>query len=159
MQLLKASSLSCALVVLFAGRHVAAAPRPQGEECEPRILCIDGINKCGVRYGGCYDVCDKAARPSAPPCPQLTTTITTITSIFPITSTTATIVTTQTPPAENNCSSQTVCWDGINSCGMTYGGCFSACRPWPTFAAPPCATSEPTVTSVPGSLPTPAPVL
>ncbi|KAK0734397.1 hypothetical protein B0T26DRAFT_867479 [Lasiosphaeria miniovina] len=148
MQLFKASSLSCALVVLLAGRHVAAAPRPQGEECEPRILCIDGINKCGVRYGGCYDVCDKAARPSAPPCPQFTT----ITSIFPITSTTATIVT-QTPPAENNCSSQTVCWDGINSCGMTYGG------PWPTFAAPPCATTEPTVTSVPGSLPTPAPVL
>ncbi|KAI0123351.1 hypothetical protein BJ170DRAFT_641498 [Xylariales sp. AK1849] len=59
---------------------------------------------------------------------------------------------------DDSCSSSTVCEDFINECGQTYGGCFSACTPWPTFTAPACTptsttkqiiTSPPIVTSTP----------
>ncbi|KAK8101490.1 uncharacterized protein PG998_007095 [Apiospora kogelbergensis] len=39
---------------------------------------------------------------------------------------------------EESCSTKTVCADYVNECGQMYGGCFSACTPWPSFKAPPC---------------------
>ncbi|KAK8067249.1 hypothetical protein PG997_013996 [Apiospora hydei] len=57
--------------------------------------------------------------------------------------------------AADACSTQTVCADYVNACGQMYGGCFSACTPWPTFTPPPCTpntistSTTGTITSAP----------
>ncbi|KAL2110745.1 hypothetical protein VUR80DRAFT_825 [Thermomyces stellatus] len=90
-------------------------------ECMPVRVCVDGVNDCGVRWGGCYDRCDPAASPTPPPCETSPPT---------------------TSDDPDDCSTRTVCWDGFNDCGMMYGGCFPDCQPWPTFEPPPCPPSS-----------------
>ncbi|KAK3336554.1 hypothetical protein B0T19DRAFT_42744 [Cercophora scortea] len=118
------------------------SPTPTPTDCEPRTICVDAINACGVRYGGCYDMCDESAKPVAPLCAVDPNAVST-------TSTTATVPvpTTVAPPttSDSGCpgagSGMLVCADWINACGMMYGGCFKDCKPWPTFVAPPCPSS------------------
>ncbi|KAK1768353.1 hypothetical protein QBC33DRAFT_557816 [Phialemonium atrogriseum] len=137
-------------LVLLLG-VAAAVPAPR-ESCEPRTICVDAINTCGVKYGGCYDECNTALKPSPPPCTEATTT-------------TKPTPTCGVPPpvtpitTGDDCSTRTVCWDGVNECGQTYGGCFPDCTPWPTFTPPPCPTITTTtnpviVTDVPTGVPT-----
>ncbi|KAK4141574.1 uncharacterized protein C8A04DRAFT_30814 [Dichotomopilus funicola] len=65
------TSLLLSSGVLFLGL-TTAFPVAMEKECQPRIICVDSINACGIRYGGCYDVCDRAAKPVAPACPSTT---------------------------------------------------------------------------------------
>ncbi|KAK7966224.1 uncharacterized protein PG986_000501 [Apiospora aurea] len=59
----------------------------------------------------------------------------------------------------DSCSTQTVCADYVNACGQMYGGCFSACTPWPTFTPPPCTlnTISTSTTGAPATTITSAP--
>ncbi|KAL6903052.1 hypothetical protein GGI43DRAFT_331347 [Trichoderma evansii] len=88
-------------------------------------ICIDGVDDCGQPFRGCYDPCIESA-PVPPPClaPMITT-------YYP------TPVPTPTPGEIANCSTITVCVDGINSCGIPFGGCIPDCKPWNIFT-PPC---------------------
>jgi hypothetical protein len=61
------------LAALLLGGTATAIPASSSEgggssECTPRTLCVDGINTCGVRFGGCYDVCKPESKPIAPLC-------------------------------------------------------------------------------------------
>ncbi|GAB1310532.1 hypothetical protein MFIFM68171_00742 [Madurella fahalii] len=163
MQPTAALSLFSSIVVLF-GKLAAAAPVVDSDpECHSQTICIDAINACGIRYGGCYDVCDVSAKPKPPPCPTTTTKKAPVTSTKPVTTkkptkkpTSTKVIKTTTvktvkppstttskrpvPTTSSTCrTDRTVCWDGINECGQTFGGCFPDCRPWPTFTAPPCS--------------------
>ncbi|KAK0618266.1 hypothetical protein B0T17DRAFT_331686 [Bombardia bombarda] len=144
------SPLFCALALLSG--LVAAAPRPQGDCEKPRTICFDTVNACGVKWGACYDKCKPSEKPLGPYCVPPTPTSASATST-PVTVTLTTSVsgpsTVTAPPntsvTGSGCgtsagSGATICWDGINSCGMTYGGCFADCRPWPTFTPPACVT-------------------
>ncbi|KAI1646783.1 uncharacterized protein F4817DRAFT_316501 [Daldinia loculata] len=121
--------------IIFLALGAAAIALPEKADC-PRIRCIDGVNKCGIKYGRCYDMCTHS-QPSPPPCPEITSAPTTLP---PVTST-----------ASPCTSTGTVCVDYLRSCGspptaiLTYGGCYPACGPTPTFSPPPCL--EPTETS------------
>jgi hypothetical protein len=167
MQLASLPSLLCLAISL--GR-VAGAPAATSEEkCQPRTLCVDGINTCGVRFGGCYDVCKPELRPIAPLCAPVTTTSSkappTIPIFTPTSASTSFVTHTLIPPTTRplhstpSCpdgregSGYTVCWDGINDCGQMYGGCFADCKPWPTFSKPPCRTIP-----TPTAKPTPVPI-
>ncbi|KAI1135617.1 hypothetical protein F5Y05DRAFT_166610 [Hypoxylon sp. FL0543] len=124
------------IVSLLALAGIAAA-LPAEEDC-PRTRCFDAVNKCGVKYGGCYDICTQE-QPHPPPCPEEPSpSPTSITSV-------------PTPSSTSDCTSTgTACVDYLKDCGspptavLTYGGCFPACGPTPTFTPPPCP--EPTVT-------------
>ncbi|KAH9905047.1 hypothetical protein F4778DRAFT_780203 [Xylariomycetidae sp. FL2044] len=114
---------------------VAAMASPQGgpnESC-PKIICIDAINVCGIRYGGCYDTCTQP-KPAPPPCPATTTTT----------------MTTSSTSAPAACTSGTICVDKLKTCGdpttatLTYGGCYDLCGPTPTWTTPSCPTPTPT---------------
>ncbi|KAK3987739.1 hypothetical protein QBC44DRAFT_115691 [Cladorrhinum sp. PSN332] len=61
--------------LLLMGGLAAAAPVAEGavEQCDEQIICIDAINACGVKYGGCYDICKASAKPQPPPCPATST--------------------------------------------------------------------------------------
>ncbi|KAK7954756.1 hypothetical protein PG996_015563 [Apiospora saccharicola] len=48
---------------------------------------------------------------------------------------------------EDSCSTKTVCADYVNDCGQMYGGCFSACTPWPSFTPPPCTLATTSVST------------
>ncbi|KAK4170318.1 hypothetical protein QBC43DRAFT_282918 [Cladorrhinum sp. PSN259] len=64
--------------VLLMGGLVAAAPVAEAavDQCdEPKIICIDAINTCGIRYGGCYDTCKASAKPQPPPCPATSSVV------------------------------------------------------------------------------------
>ncbi|KAK3309952.1 uncharacterized protein B0T15DRAFT_19389 [Chaetomium strumarium] len=157
--------------LMLLGGLVTAVP--VAEPCQSRIVCIDAVNQCGMKYGGCYDICDVSAKPVPPACPSTKTTATTKRIPTP-TSTTKKVTTkkphptptrkstTTKPPkstvtstkkittsitkltrtSSSSCSATvSVCWDGINECGMWYGGCFPDCKPWPTFTPPPCPTT------------------
>jgi hypothetical protein len=110
--------------------------------CSAQTVCADYLNECGQTYGGCFSACKPYPSFTAPPCPSNTSSIS-ITKVTPI----------PQPPVTNlsGCSAQTVCADYINACGQMYGGCFSACKPWPTFTAPPCSITTSTITSPPTS--------
>ncbi|KAK0657430.1 hypothetical protein B0T16DRAFT_60231 [Cercophora newfieldiana] len=156
------SLLSWAVSLGCVAAAPAAAPE---EECKPRTLCVDGINTCGVRFGGCYDTCKPELRPIAPLCVPATTasssskaTSVTVTTTSIVTHTLIPPTTRPIPtPRTSACldgregSGYTVCWDGINDCGQMYGGCFADCKPWPTFSKPPCRTitTSKTVSSPP----------
>ncbi|ETS80022.1 hypothetical protein PFICI_07551 [Pestalotiopsis fici W106-1] len=115
------------------------------DNCSTRTVCADYINECGIWYGGCFADCTPWPTFSKPPCPSNTST----SSNFPVLVTTTTtlppsVIVTDTPttPTSTDCHDQTICADYINSCGQTYGGCFSACTPWPVFTPPPCPSSS-----------------
>ncbi|KAI0157948.1 hypothetical protein GGR52DRAFT_181804 [Hypoxylon sp. FL1284] len=121
------------IISLLAFGAIAAAAPSEEADC-PRIRCIDAVNKCGIKYGRCYDMCSQGM-PSPPPCPDEPT------------STTA-LATPSTTPA---CSgTATICTDILETCGspatatLTYGGCFPECGPTPTFTPPPCPTGNTT---------------
>ncbi|KAK6219048.1 hypothetical protein LQW54_002550 [Pestalotiopsis sp. IQ-011] len=125
------------------------------DNCSTRSLCADYVNECGIWYGGCFADCTPWPTFSKPPCPS------TNTSNLPVLVTPTFVTTTIAPPpsaittpTSTDCSTQTVCADYINSCGQTYGGCFSACTPWPTFTPPPCPASN--TTSAPAEITTSA---
>ncbi|KAK9781175.1 hypothetical protein SCAR479_04996 [Seiridium cardinale] len=178
-------------IASFVALVATALAAPTEERICPQTICFDGINACGVRYGDCYDVCEKN-RPTAPPCDPAvlspsssSTTLTencstrTVCADYindcgvwydcspwptftapPCTTSSSYVITTIAPPIATitedpttDCHSQTICTDMINECGQTYGGCFSACTPWPTFTPPPCTT---TTTTAPITTITPA---
>ncbi|KAF3933808.1 hypothetical protein ABW20_dc0107685 [Dactylellina cionopaga] len=76
-------------------------------------LCVDGVNECGMMYGGCFAACPGLPTPTftPPPCPTVSKKCDVI-----------------------------LCADNVNECGMMFGGCFEACpdSPTPTFVPPPC---------------------
>lgn len=116
------------------------------DDCSTRTVCADYVNECGQAYGGCFSACTPWPTFSKPPCTSTASVATPVTTPVPVV----------TPPSSNSpdCHSQTVCADYVNECGQAYGGCFSACTPWPTFTAPPCTTtmtSVPTTTTSPSS--------
>ncbi|EAQ93159.1 predicted protein [Chaetomium globosum CBS 148.51] len=59
-------------LLLLAGLAAAAPVVNLDDKCESQTICVDAINTCGIKYGGCYDVCDLSAKPVAPPCPTTT---------------------------------------------------------------------------------------
>jgi len=159
-------------IILLGGLAAAIPVGNAVEKCLSQTICVDAINPCGIRYGGCYDVCDASAKPVAPPCPSTakppvpTTTahvITKVTTLNPKPTTTTKKTSTKKPhptttkkpttsvtaKPTSTCNTQvSVCWDGINECGKTYGGCFPDCKPWPTFTPPPCPTTKATATVI-----------
>ncbi|KAK5697872.1 hypothetical protein LTR97_006831 [Elasticomyces elasticus] len=94
-------------------------------------VCVDYLNGCDQRWGGCYAACSGYAIPtySDPGCPLPTSA-----ARYAATST-------------STCES-TICVDYINSCGIRYGGCYEACPGYtkPTYTAPACPTITTTVT-------------
>ncbi|KAK4116284.1 hypothetical protein N656DRAFT_765273 [Canariomyces notabilis] len=70
MQPTTALPLFSAIMVLLGGLGAAAPVADGASTCQPQTICIDAINTCGVRYGGCYDVCKTASKPQPPPCPS-----------------------------------------------------------------------------------------
>ncbi|OTA91509.1 hypothetical protein M434DRAFT_388573 [Hypoxylon sp. CO27-5] len=129
--------------LLALGAVTAALPAEEG--C-PRTRCFDAVNRCGIKYGGCYDMCTQQ-QPHAPPCPEEppTTTISITWEPTPVPT---------LPPSSSSTSdctkTGTSCVDYLRTCGspptaiLTYGGCFPACGPTPTYSPPPCP--EATVT-------------
>ncbi|KAI5859513.1 hypothetical protein GGS23DRAFT_600434 [Durotheca rogersii] len=119
---------SLTLVALSAATAALSADE-EGSRC-PRIKCFDALSLCGVKYGGCYDVCSQE-QPGPPPCPDIPST----TAPEPST--------TPSPPAPCT-STGTACVDYLRTCGdpptaiLTFGGCYPACGPKPTFSPPPC---------------------
>ncbi|KAF6841808.1 hypothetical protein CMUS01_03477 [Colletotrichum musicola] len=111
---------------------VAAAPQgPAGPNVPgplvvcPQTMCIDGLNPdCGIRWGGCYDVCKPSLKPTMPPCSKTTRSITRST-VKPSPRPTAPPSLSRSiikPTGIGNCSSRTVCVDYVNECGQWYGG-------------------------------------
>ncbi|KAM3509363.1 hypothetical protein MY11210_006362 [Beauveria gryllotalpidicola] len=102
---------------------------PTPDNCSTRTVCLDYVNECGIWYGGCVPDCKPWPTFSKPPCPSTTST---------------TISITATPTATTSvqdCHAHTICIDYVNECGMGYGGCIPACKPWPTFSKPPCPST------------------
>ncbi|KAH7143871.1 hypothetical protein EDB81DRAFT_884469 [Dactylonectria macrodidyma] len=52
-------------ILILATYLTAAVPV---HACEPTWICVDGINDCGVQFGGCYDICHPENAPKPPPC-------------------------------------------------------------------------------------------
>ncbi|KAL2879964.1 hypothetical protein SGCOL_004683 [Colletotrichum sp. CLE4] len=145
-------------------------PPSNAADC-PRTMCLDGINpECGIRWGGCYDMCQPQMRPTMPPCKStLSKSTISRTSKPPFTKPTRPSLpvptrsptTTPAPPSLSplpstpidSCSTRTVCIDYINECGQWYGGCHSACQPWPSYSKPLC-TPTPSLTVSPSTLQT-----
>ncbi|KAK6498379.1 hypothetical protein TWF481_010970 [Arthrobotrys musiformis] len=112
---------------------ITKLPTPRPTTTTPKkpctiSLCYDGVNECGMMYGGCFPACPDSPTPtfSPPPCPT---------------------------PTPKECDIH-LCVDAINECGQMYGGCFPACPgiPTPTFTPPPCPskwTGPPIVTRLP----------
>ncbi|KAL2351601.1 hypothetical protein BJ546DRAFT_252332 [Cryomyces antarcticus] len=136
--------------------------------CIPQSICVDKIDACFHRYGGCYDAnaCDGigAAAITSPACvvaraasgfarmvraeptapannwKRTTTKASKSHGITPAPTKFSTAV-------RQACTPNTVCYDAINSCGVRYGGCYDTCSGAATdlFPAPPCTTSRPVV--------------
>ncbi|KAK8017734.1 hypothetical protein PG993_014060 [Apiospora rasikravindrae] len=107
-----------------------------GLPCGGSRLCADHVRTCGttavLTFGGCYPACSPSPLYTAPPCP----TGAPGPGVTP-------------PPAAGKpCNRSTACQDLLRTCGtstvLTYGGCWPACSPKPTFSAPPCPTATPT---------------
>ncbi|KAK2030922.1 hypothetical protein LX32DRAFT_303792 [Colletotrichum zoysiae] len=168
------------LAVLGIAGVVTAFPQIQvpSDQC-PQTMCIDGINpECNIRWGGCYDRCKPDTRPTMPPCkpapsqPVSRKTPHHIPPIWPLpgfqlpfpsrsvsrgppsgppSPTKPPSHPNPKPTASDSCSTRTICRDFINECGQMYGGCHSDCQPWPSFTAPPCASSELITPSTPAN--------
>ncbi|OTB01726.1 hypothetical protein M426DRAFT_211254 [Hypoxylon sp. CI-4A] len=152
-------------VISLLALGAVAAALPAEEAC-PRTRCFDAVNKCGIKYGKCYDMCTQEM-PPPPPCPgdssSASTELPTVTFVptIPVpTSTdlpTVTLVPTIPVPSTSSSSvctlTGTACVDYLRTCGspptaiLTYGGCFPACGPTPTFSPPPCPTASVTGTA------------
>ncbi|KAI6381644.1 hypothetical protein MCOR25_001114 [Pyricularia grisea] len=113
---------------------------PSVDICSTRTVCVNGIDACGQKYGGCVLDCKPWAI-TTPSCSLNSLAQMTIVT-QPPSFTTALANATLLDPIVENCSSRTVCWDGTNECGEMYGGCFPDCTPWPTFSKPPCPSIE-----------------
>lgn len=100
------------LAVLVASALAAPAEAPK---C-PDTICVDGVSPCGVKFGSCYDRCDRnpGIRPTPPPCPASYSS--------------ALLQTSSAPISADNCSTRSVCADYVNECGIWYGGCFADVR-------------------------------
>ncbi|KAB5563602.1 hypothetical protein GE09DRAFT_788638 [Coniochaeta sp. 2T2.1] len=118
MMIIVYSPLLAALVGLAAA--IPAAYEAREFPCEPHVKCVDRINTCGVRFGGCYDTCHPSLEPVDPGCG-------------------AEEAAAATP--------STICVTSTDICHQTYGGCFPATvSPYPTFTPPKCPlTSGPPV--------------
>jgi cell division septation protein DedD len=100
-----------------------ATPAPV-EECQ--TICWDGVNECGMWYGGCYPEPKCAGVPAPvftpPSCPS-------------------------SSPREPNPCTMSICYDGIDECGQGFGGCTLApvCGGpvSPTFFRPSCSLTTP----------------
>ncbi|KAK8003923.1 hypothetical protein PG989_003642 [Apiospora arundinis] len=112
---------------------VTAAAAADGElPCGGSRLCVDHVRTCGttavLTFGGCYPACSPSPIYTAPPCP-----------------TAAGPGVTPPPAASQPCGGTTACQDSLRTCGtstvLTFGGCWPACSPSPTFSAPPCPTA------------------
>ncbi|EHK17397.1 uncharacterized protein TRIVIDRAFT_66108 [Trichoderma virens Gv29-8] len=116
---------------LVGGAAALVANKPiKATNTDCGIICTDEVNECGQKFGGCYDPCVDPV-PTPPPC-----TVPYVTSWHP------TPMPTPTSPVEiYNCSAITVCVDGINSCGIPFGGCFPDCKPW-NIIVPPCPEDD-----------------
>ncbi|KAI1391623.1 uncharacterized protein F4822DRAFT_191686 [Hypoxylon trugodes] len=149
-----------AISLLALGTAVVAMPA--GEVVCPHTRCFDAVNACGVKWGGCYDMCTQE-RPPPPPCASITgtTSVPTITDLPPLPTTITSLPTTSivlptsitslpgsaptTITSASACTSTgTICVDHLKTCGspptaiLTYGGCYGACESEPTFSQPPC---------------------
>ncbi|EGR46119.1 uncharacterized protein TRIREDRAFT_123199 [Trichoderma reesei QM6a] len=110
-------------VVLFAamlGGAAALATVKPDANCA--IICVDSVNECGEKYGGCYDPCLEAA-PEAPACTIPGTRV-----WYPTPPPTE--ITPFTDGEDEDCNDIIVCIDGINECGIPFGDCIPACKPW-----------------------------
>ncbi|PQK08684.1 hypothetical protein BB8028_0001g07570 [Beauveria bassiana] len=106
------------------------------DNCSTRTICLDYVNECGIMYGGCVADCKPWPTFSKPPCPSTTSTPITLTA---------------TPTATasvDDCHKHTICIDHVNECGIMYGGCVPACKPYPTFSKPPCPSTTTLLTSL-----------
>ncbi|TFB00769.1 hypothetical protein CCMA1212_007359 [Trichoderma ghanense] len=114
-------------IVMFAamlgGAAALATVKPTDRDATCGIICVDSVNECGERYGGCYDPCLESA-PEAPPCTIPGTHI-----WYP------------TPPPEeitpftdDDCSNVIICIDGVNDC-------IPDCKPW-NITIPTCPSEE-----------------
>ncbi|KAI3537662.1 hypothetical protein CSPX01_10027 [Colletotrichum filicis] len=144
-------------------------PPSNAADC-PRTMCLDGINpECGIRWGGCYDMCQPQMKPTMPPC-KSTLSKSTISKTFepsftrptrPSLPPTRSPTITRAPPslttlpttAVDNCSTRSVCVDYINECGQWYGGCHADCKPWPSYSKPLCTPTS-SLSVDPSTLPT-----
>ncbi|KAL6871989.1 hypothetical protein J3F83DRAFT_626857 [Trichoderma novae-zelandiae] len=108
-------------VAMLGGAAALATVKPTTTRAVCGVICVDSINECGERYGGCYDPCLESA-PTAPPCPA-----TYLTTWYPTPSPTPT--TSSTAEETPDCSTITVCVDGINSCGIPFGAYVSPSFP------------------------------
>ncbi|KAF1826756.1 uncharacterized protein K489DRAFT_124866 [Dissoconium aciculare CBS 342.82] len=110
-----------------------------------QTICVDKVNSCGLKYGGCYANCPDSPPPTftTPPCPTTTqkSTLTFSASLPILTLTTATT------------SCPFLCRDYFDSCGNTFGpGCYTSCpgAKEPSYTTPFCAsatTTKPAVTT------------
>ncbi|KAL7813953.1 hypothetical protein V8C44DRAFT_326788 [Trichoderma aethiopicum] len=130
-------------VVLFAamlgGAAALATAKPADTAAICGIVCVDKVNECGEKYGGCYDPCLEAA-PEEPPCTIPGTHI-----WYPTPPPSEVIPFTE--GEDGDCSDIIVCIDGVNECGIPFGACIPDCKPWDITipSCPPDAT-EPTET-------------
>ncbi|CAK3822948.1 Hypothetical predicted protein [Lecanosticta acicola] len=90
-------------------------------------LCIDYINTCNIKYGGCFPVCSSYTTPTFfdPGCPSV-----------PIAS--KSFVTAMTNSCGHKCDLY------VDQCGQTFGpGCYSTCSGVapPSYTTPYCETS------------------
>ncbi|KEZ44513.1 hypothetical protein SAPIO_CDS3531 [Scedosporium apiospermum] len=135
---------------------VKPTKRPECSDGGEHIICVDKVNECMMKYGGCYDYC-ATPTPSfiTPVCPTSTkkTTIVKPTRTRRTkTKPTPTSSQSYPPGMEEQCErngSLILCADGIDECGNGWGTCFDVCAT-PTLSRPttPCSiTPEPTVAS------------
>ncbi|KAF7540171.1 hypothetical protein G7054_g1589 [Neopestalotiopsis clavispora] len=135
----------------YSSALLTPTPSISADNCSTRSVCADYINECGIWYGGCFADCTPWPTFSKPPCPNTTSTsnlpvfVTTTETLLPpsvVTTFTTNTDDTFPTPTSSDCHDQTICADYINDCGQLYGGCFSACTPWPVFTPPPCPSSN-----------------
>ncbi|KAL7934538.1 hypothetical protein V8C35DRAFT_301197 [Trichoderma chlorosporum] len=131
-RVLLAAALAEGVAALMTAKPINL--KPTSTIC--RIVCVDGENECGQKYGGCYDPCFEPA-PTPPPCtlPYFRTWFPTPVPTLP-----------PTPGEVFNCSSVIICIDGVNSCGIPFGACIPACKPW-NIVTPSCPLDD--ITALP----------
>ncbi|KAK8041072.1 hypothetical protein PG994_014079 [Apiospora phragmitis] len=144
---------STPLLALLAGTAAAAAVSNDGS-CSTKTVCADYVNACGQMYGGCFSACTPWPSFTAPPCTLETISVST-TGDGAMAVAAATAATGSSTGGGLPCDGSRLCVDHVRTCGatavLTYGGCYPACSPSPTFSAPPCPTA-----AAPGITPPPA---
>ncbi|PTB62550.1 hypothetical protein BBK36DRAFT_1162809 [Trichoderma citrinoviride] len=113
---------SRAVAAVFVAMLGGAAALATGADAVCGIICVDSVNECGERYGGCYDPCLEDA-PEAPAC-----TIPYLHAWFDTEPPTP--FTPLPEDGDEDCEDIIVCVDGVNACGIPFGDCVPACLPW-----------------------------